>query len=98
MLCSRCKMALQAEIEKMGLQRVSVDLGEIELNDEPTQLQLQQLMASLKALNFEIIADKKVRTIEKIKVAIVTLVHHSNHDIKTNLSAYIASQIHQDYN
>ena len=42
--------------------------------------------------------DKKVQTIEKIKNTIVKLVHHSNDDYKTNLSAYITSQVHQDYN
>lgn len=98
MVCSRCKMVVKAEIEKADLQAASVELGEVELKSEPTKLQLQKLNTSLKALGFEMIDDKKVQTIEKIKNAIVALVHHSHHDIKTNLSAYITSQVNQDYN
>lgn len=53
---------------------------------------------SLKSLGFELIDDKKSQTIEKIKNTIVTLVDHTDHDLKTNLSSFITSQIHQDYN
>ena len=42
--------------------------------------------------------DRKVQTIEKIKNLIVTLVHHSNNEISTNLSTLISSQLLQDYN
>ncbi|HPI00156.1 MAG TPA: AraC family transcriptional regulator [Chitinophagaceae bacterium] len=98
MVCSRCKMVVKAEIEKAGLQPVSIELGEVEIKETLTSKQLQQLNTSMKALGFELIDDKKVQTIEKIKNAIVTLVHHSDNTIKTNLSAYITSQIHQDYN
>lgn len=98
MVCSRCKMVVKSEIEKGGLQPVVIELGEVEIKETLTSKQLQQLNTSLKALGFELIDDKKIQTIEKIKNAIVTLVHHSDNDIKTNLSAYITSQIHQDYN
>ena len=98
MVCSRCKMVVKAEIEKLGLQPVSIELGEVELKETPTALQLQQLNTTFKALGFELIDDKKIQTIEKIKNIIVTLVHHSDNDIKTNLSTYITSQLHQDYN
>lgn len=98
MVCSRCKMVVKAELEKAGLQPLSVELGEVELEDTPTKQQLQQLNTSLKAIGFELMDNKKVQTIEKIKNAIVTLVHYSDHDAKTNLSTFITSQIHQDYN
>lgn len=98
MVCSRCKMVVKAEIEKAGLQPASVELGEVELKGKPTKSQIEKLNTSLKALGFEMMDDKKAQTIEKIKNAIVTLVHHSDQEIKTNLSAYITSQVHQDYN
>lgn len=97
MVCSRCIMAVKDAIEKAGLHPSSVELGEVTLNNNPGRQQLQQLNTSLKALGFEMIDDKKTQTIEKIKNAIVTLVHHSDQEIKTNLSEYIISQIHQDY-
>lgn len=98
MVCSRCKMVVKTEIEKAGLHPLSVELGEVELKETPAPLQLQQLNTTLKTLGFELIDNKKIQTIEKIKNIIVALVHHSDNDIKTNLSTYIASQLHQDYN
>ncbi|MFT3980549.1 MAG: AraC family transcriptional regulator [Ferruginibacter sp.] len=98
MVCSRCKMVVKTEIEKTGLQPISIELGEVELKRQPTKEQIQQLSTSFKSLGFEIIDDKKVQIIEKIKNAIVSLVHHSDEELKTNLSAYITTQLQHDYN
>ena len=59
---------------------------------------MTDLNTALKGLGFEIMDDRKVQTIEKIKNLIVTLVHHSNNEIITNLSTFISSQLLQDYN
>lgn len=98
MVCSRCKMVVKEVMEKQGLHPVSVELGEAELSEELTKDQSEQLYHSLKALGFEIIDDKKARTVEKIKNAIVTLVHHSDQHLQINLSEFIAAKLHQDYN
>lgn len=91
-------MVVKTELEKVGLQPVSVELGEIELKNSPNEEQMHRLNLSLKALGFELIDDRKTQTIEKIKNSIVTLVHHTEHQIKTNLSSYIMNELYQDYN
>lgn len=98
MVCSRCKMVVKTVLENQGLLPLSIELGEIEIEGQPIKEKLHQLDIALKALGFELIDDRKSQTIEKIKNAIVTLVHHSDQNINTNLSAFITSQIHQDYN
>lgn len=98
MVCSRCKMVVEAQMKSKGLRPLYVNLGEVEIEGDLTKDQLLQLDTSLKSLGFELIDNKKSQTIEKIKNAIVTLVHHSDHTMKTNLSDFITSQIHQDYN
>ena len=98
MVCSRCKMVVKNQFEYIGLQPISVELGEVEIKQTPSASQMTQLNTALKALGFEIIDDRKVQTIEKIKNLIVTLVHHSNNEISTNLSTFISSQLLQDYN
>jgi len=98
MVCSRCKMVVEAQLKAEGIRPLSVNLGEIEIEEELSKQQLSQLDTSLKSVGFELIDDKKSKTIEKIKNAIVTLVHHSDHSLKTNLSKFITSKIHQDYN
>jgi YesN/AraC family two-component response regulator len=91
-------MVVKADLENKGLHPLSVNLGEVEIEGDLSKEQLSELNTSLKSLGFEIIEDKKSKTIEKIKNTIVTLVHHTDHEIKTNLSAYISLQLHQDYN
>lgn len=98
MVCSRCKMVVKAQLESKGLHPLSVDLGEVEIEEYLSKQQLQDIDNTFKSLGFELIDDKRSQTIEKIKNVLVTLVHHSDQDGKTNLSAYITSKIHQDYN
>ena len=98
MVCSRCKMVVKNQFEYIGLQPISVELGEVEIKQTPSASEMTQLNTALKALGFEIIDDRKVQTIEKIKNLIVTLVHHSNNEISSNLSTFISTQLLQDYN
>jgi AraC-like DNA-binding protein len=97
MVCSRCRMAVQAELEKAGLHPLTVELGEVEIRSKPSREDLKQLDGALRKLGFELIDDKKSRIIEKIKNCIVTLVHHSEIHVDVNLSDYIAGQLHYEY-
>ena len=98
MVCSRCKMVVKSEFEKLGLHTISVELGEVELQDTITENQKKILLQNLQALGFDLIDDKKSKTIEKIKNLIVDLVHHKNNELKVNLSDYLAENLNQDYN
>lgn len=98
MVCSRCKMVVKSEFEKLGLHTISVELGEVELQEAITENQKKILLQNLQALGFDLIDDKKSKTIEKIKNLIVDLVHHKNNELKVNLSDYLAENLNQDYN
>lgn len=98
MVCSRCKMVVKSEFEKLGLQTISVELGEVELQNEITESQKEVLLQNLHSLGFDLLDDKKSKTIEKIKTLIIDLVHHKNNELKTNLSDYLAENLSQDYN
>ncbi|MNX08388.1 DNA-binding transcriptional regulator AraC [compost metagenome] len=98
MVCSRCKMVVKSEFEKLGLQPISVELGEVELEKEISDEQKEVLLENLQVLGFDLIDDKKTKTVERIKNLIVDLVHHKNNDLKINLSEYLAENLNQDYN
>ncbi|WP_343593705.1 AraC family transcriptional regulator [Flavobacterium sp.] len=98
MVCSRCKMVVKSEFEKLGLQTIAVELGEVELEEEISDKQKEVLLENLQILGFDLIDDKKTKTVEKIKNLIVDLVHHKNNDLKINLSDYLAENLNQDYN
>ncbi len=97
MVCSRCKMAVKAELEKAGLKPLSIELGEIEIKENATISQREKLDVSLRQLGFELIGDKKSRIIEKIKNSIIKLVHHTDDELKIKLSNYLSEQLHYDY-
>jgi|SRR5690554_3476001 len=98
MVCNRCIMVVQNELDKLGLDVRNVKLGEVNFTNEPTAKEKDALITALDPLGFEVIDDKKSRTIEKIKNIIIDLVHHQDNDIKVNLSDVLSSQLHHDYN
>lgn len=97
MVCNRCKMVVRSQLETMGLHPTNIELGEVDLAETPGRKQLQEIDATLKAVGFELIDDKKSKTIEKIKNAIISLIHHSDEELKTNLSAFISKELQLDY-
>lgn len=97
MVCQRCKVAVQSELEKLGLNPISVELGEVELATPLSTEQKSTINQHLQQLGFELIDDKKQRTIHKIKTLIIELVHQRSNDLSTNLSDYLARQLLMDY-
>ncbi|MFW0738875.1 helix-turn-helix domain-containing protein [Flavobacterium sp. N502536] len=97
MVCGRCKMVVKSELEKLGLHPITVELGEVELQDPISKNQKEVLLKNLQALGFDFIDDKKSKTVEKVKNLIVDLVHHKNNDLKVTMSDYLVQNLHQDY-
>lgn len=96
MVCNRCIMVVQQELEKLDIHPLSVKLGEVRLAQKPTPEQLQQIRASLSAVGFELIDDKKSQLIEHVKGLIIDVVHNQK-KLKSNLSDYLAMEIGKDY-
>jgi AraC-like DNA-binding protein len=98
MVCNRCIMVVQNELDKLGLDVKNITLGEVTLDKEITAGEKNKLDKALIPLGFKVIDDKKSRIIEKIKNVIIDLVHHQDNEIKTNLSDVLSSKLHHDYN
>lgn len=98
MVCNRCIMVVQNELEKLGLTVKNIKLGEVTLDKELAENVKTNLVQALTVLGFELIDDKKSRIIEKIKNIIIDLVHHQDGEKKYNLSDVLNSKIHHDYN
>ena len=96
MVCSRCRMVVQAELEKAGLHPLTVELGEVEVGVSPTKAQLGALDENLRKLGFELIDDKRSRIIEKVKTCIIELVQGTG-EMDVNLSSYLAEKLHYEY-
>jgi len=98
MVCNRCIMVVQHEMDKLGLAVEHIKLGEVTLEKEPTASERTALEGALVSLGFQVIDDKKSRIIEQIKNVIIELVHHQDNDAKTNLSDILSGKLNHDYN
>lgn len=98
MVCNRCIMVVETELTKLGLNPQSVTLGEVMLDKELNKDEKDAVRTRLESLGFELIDDKKSRLIEQVKNLIVKLIHHSDENLKVNLSDYLSQQLHHDYN
>lgn len=97
MVSMRCKMLVAEELKKVGLNFVGVDLGIVEIQEEITSHQRDQLKENLLKSGLELLDDKKSILIEKIKNVIVELIHYSSELPKINYSDYISEKLDYDY-
>lgn len=97
MVSTRCKMVVKEELKKLGLHFIVVDLGEVDIMEDITGGQREQLKASLLSSGLELMDDKKAVLIEKIKNVIIEMIHHTDEVPKTNYSDYIAEKLSFDY-
>ena len=98
MVCNRCILVVQNELDKLGIEATNIKLGEITLKKDLTTKEREELENVLDPLGFQVIDDKKSRMIEKIKNVIIDLVHHQDNNAKTNLSDVLSDALHHDYN
>lgn len=98
MVCNRCKMVVKSELEKLELSLIAVELGEVEIDGDLSEKKKIQVSQRLLGLGFELIDNKKSRIIERMKNAIIDLVHHQDNQIRTNLSVFLSEQLLMDYN
>jgi AraC-like DNA-binding protein len=97
MVCIRCQMVVKAELEKVGLQYVYVNIGEAEVIDDVLPVQIEQLKTGLKKAGLQLMDNKKSILVERIKNAIIEQVHYTEDQMKVNLSDYLSEKLNYDY-
>lgn len=97
MVCNRCIMVVQDELDKLGINATHIKLGEVTLETQLSGEERSALDRVLTPLGFELIDDKKSRVIEQIKTVIIDLVHHQEHDQKYTLSDTLSHTLNHDY-
>ncbi|HEX7754575.1 MAG TPA: AraC family transcriptional regulator [Niabella sp.] len=97
MVCIRCKMVVKDELVNLGLHYSLIELGEIEVIENITNEQREFLKIALLKSGLELMDDKKSVLIQKIKNAIIELVHYSEEPLAVNLSGYLSDKLHYNY-
>jgi len=99
MVCPRCIKVVREELTKLGLDVRNVLLGEVEIGAGPKQLPTEKIRHVLEENGFELIQDKRVKLIEKIKHAVLKLARndYDKNPVRLKDSEFIAKETGQDY-
>ncbi len=97
MVSRRCKMVVQEELQKLGLNCVAVNLGVAETIESLTEHQAAELKARLLNSGLELIMNRKSILVERIKNVMIEMIHYSDEQPKMNYSSYISEKLNYDY-
>jgi AraC-like DNA-binding protein len=90
-------MVVKAALKEFGLHYSNVNLGEVDIMENITAEQREQLKIALMKSGLELMDDKKAILIEKIKNAVIEMIHYAEDLPKTNVSDYLSKKLNCNY-
>lgn len=90
-------MLVKEELKKLGLHFIFVDMGVVDVMENITPDQREQIRSALHKSGLELMDDKKAVLIEKIKNVIIELIHYTDELPKVNFSDYLSEKLNYDY-
>ncbi len=97
MVCNRCKMVVKSTLQSLGLTPLNVELGLVEIQETDISEMKGRLVDALEELGFELLDNRKTRTIERIKNLITDVIQNKHNHLDITLSEYLGRELHQDY-
>lgn len=97
MVSLRCKLLVEEELRRSGINFLLIDLGVVELKEDISAEQREQLKTNLSKSGLELLDDKKSILMERIKNVIIEMIHYSEELPKVNYSDYISEKLGYDY-
>lgn len=98
MVCDRCIMVVRQQLDEQGLNYKNIQLGQVELVEEPDPAKLDAFRETLLTTGFELLDDKKAMLVEQIKNTIISLVQgYGEDEFNKKLSAILEEKLQLDY-
>ncbi len=98
MVCNRCKMVVEAALEKAGLHPTDVALGEVEIEEESLSPETHnQIAETLRRAGFALVDDRKSQLLASIKATVIQMVHRSSEPPREKYSEVISRALHYEY-
>lgn len=98
MVCDRCVLVVRQLLNQLELGYKNIQMGQVELTEEPTLVKLDAFRTSLLTTGFELLDDKKAKLVEQIKNTIISLVQgYGEEDFNKTLSAILEEKLQLDY-
>jgi len=89
---------VKQEFNKLGIKISSIELGELDVEQEISMDQFEQIRRALLRNGHELMEDKKAIHIEKVKNAIIEMIHYSDEPPEEKYSEYLSKKLECDYN
>jgi len=90
-------MFVKAALERLGLHYTKVELGEAVISEYISTQQHEQLKTVLLKSGLELMEDKKVILVERVKKVIVEMVQYADELPKIKNSEYISKKLNVNY-
>lgn len=97
MVSLRCKMVVRDALETLKIKYSSLELGLVETCEKTSEKKRLQLSEILKKSGLILLEDKKSILIEKIKTAVIEMIHYSYGVPQQNFSDVISQKLGYDY-
>jgi AraC-like DNA-binding protein len=98
MVCDRCILVVEQQLQHQGLEVKNIALGEVEVSPDPSEEKLTEISAALKVLGFELIDRDKDKLVERIRNIIIEVIHHSNEpELHVVFSEILSDRLKRDY-
>jgi len=97
MVSLRCKLLVKEELDQLGIKHSMIDLGVVELQEDITNEQYEELRINLQNWGLELLDDKRSILIERIQNVVIEMIHYSDELPKINFSNYISEKLGYDY-
>ena len=97
MVCPRCITVIQNGMTNLGIDIVSISLGEVVVEDI-NSINKDDLTHFLNQNGFELLEDKSLQLVNSIKTHLIELIYSKViGELKVNISTYLAEKINKDY-
>jgi AraC family transcriptional regulator len=98
MVCNRCILIVQQELEKMNIEITQIELGEVDLLTKISHKKMKELNDHLENLGFELLIDSNKKQIEKIKSLLIQKIQQGNIEEHFSISKFLTGFFQKDYN
>lgn len=97
MVSSRCQGMVKNELERIGIHNAVVELGEVEIKESISPSQKEEFSIALRRIDLQLIEDKKIILVERIKIVIIKLIHFTDKVLKVNFSEHLSKILKYNY-
>jgi AraC family transcriptional regulator len=98
MVCPRCIKVVREDMERLGLEVISVGLGEATVKSKEGPIDMPAIREVLQSEGFDILEDTQAVLVEQTKIAIINLIYSGQiEEMEINFSEYLSGKIGLEY-